>query len=149
MKKVDKYGLKISSTLYEFINNEVFPNIDLNNEEFWKYFSEVVHELSPENRALIQKRESIQKRIDDWHKSNKSDGDNKERSFGKSRDWHKSKKTGSDKRERSFDKAHDRTKSKKNGNFKDKPFNRANDQSKSKRSNKPFNRDSAARKQTA
>ena len=85
----------------------------------------------------------------DWHKSHKSDGDNKERSFGKSRDWHKSKKTGSDKRERSFDKAHDRTKSKKNGNFKDKPFNRANDQSKSKRSNKPFNRDSAARKQTA
>ena len=32
MKKVDKYGLKISSNLYEFINNEVFLNIDLNNE---------------------------------------------------------------------------------------------------------------------
>ncbi len=71
MKKVDKYGLKISSTLFEFINNEVFPNIDLNIEEFWKKFSEVVHELSPINKALIQKRESIQKKIDDWHKSNK------------------------------------------------------------------------------
>ncbi len=71
MKKVDKYGLKISSNLYEFINNEVFLNIDLNNEEFWKNFSEVVHELSVTNKDLIQKRETIQKRIDDWHKSNK------------------------------------------------------------------------------
>ncbi len=71
MKMVDKSGLKVSSTLLEFINNEVIPNTNIEVDKFWNKFSEVVHELSPINKTLIQKREIIQKKIDDWHKSNK------------------------------------------------------------------------------
>ncbi len=71
MKMVDKNGLKISSTLFEFINNEVIQDTHLNIEEFWTKFSDAVHELAPTNKALIEKRESIQKSIDDWHKSKK------------------------------------------------------------------------------
>ncbi len=69
MNIVEKYGLKVSSTLFEFINNEVIPGTNINIEEFWSKFSSIVHELSPINKALIQKREEIQKKIDDWHKS--------------------------------------------------------------------------------
>ena len=36
-----------------------------------------MHELSPINKSLIQKREIIQKKIDDWHKSNKGKDFNK------------------------------------------------------------------------
>tara|TARA_Y100000591_G_scaffold276119_1_gene253063 strand:+ start:61 stop:2199 length:2139 start_codon:yes stop_codon:yes gene_type:complete len=68
---VDKNGLKISSTLFEFINNEAIPNTGVKNEDFWNKFSKVVHELAPINKKLIQKRENIQKKIDDWHKSRK------------------------------------------------------------------------------
>ena len=68
---IDKNGMKISSTLLEFVNNEVIPDTGVNIEEFWTKFSNAVHELSPINKALIQKREIIQKKIDDWHKSNK------------------------------------------------------------------------------
>ena len=71
MKMVDKNGLKVSSTLLEFINNEVIPDTNINIDNFWSKFSNVVHELSPINKALIQKREDIQKKIDDWHKLNK------------------------------------------------------------------------------
>ncbi len=71
MKMVDKNGLKISSTLFEFINNEAIPNTGVKNEDFWNKFSKVVHELAPINKKLIQKRENIQKKIDDWHKSRK------------------------------------------------------------------------------
>ncbi len=71
MKMIDKYGLKVSSTLFEFINNEVIPNTDINSEEFWNKFSVVVHELSPLNKALIKKREDLQSKIDNWHKINK------------------------------------------------------------------------------
>ena len=71
MKMVEKSGLKVSSTLLEFINNEVIPSTNIDIDKFWNKFSEVVHELSPINKALIQKREIIQKKIDDWHKSNK------------------------------------------------------------------------------
>ena len=71
MKMVDKNGLKISSTLFEFINNEAIPNTGVKNEDFWNKFSNVVHELAPINKKLIQKRENIQKKIDAWHKSRK------------------------------------------------------------------------------
>ena len=71
MKMIEKNGLKISSTLFEFINNEVIPNTNINIDEFWSKFAAIVHELSPINKELIEKREIIQKKIDDWHKSNK------------------------------------------------------------------------------
>ena len=74
---VDKNGLKVSSTLLNFINNEVIPNTNINIDNFWSKFSNVVHELSPINKVLIQKREVIQKKIDDWHKSNKTKDFNK------------------------------------------------------------------------
>ena len=77
MSIIEKNGLKISSTLFEFINNEAIPGTEISNEEFWSKFSKVVHELSPKNKYLIQKREIIQKKIDDWHKSNKGENFNK------------------------------------------------------------------------
>ena len=46
MKMIDKNGLKISSTLFEFINNEVIPNTNINSDEFFgEKFSKIVHEL--------------------------------------------------------------------------------------------------------
>ena len=79
MKMIDKNGLKVSSTLFEFINKQAIPNTEIDIDSFWSKFSEVVHELSPINKALIQKRGNIQKKIDDWHKSNKGkDLDKKE-----------------------------------------------------------------------
>ena len=62
MEMVDKNGLKISSTLFEFINNEAIPNTGVKNDDFWNKFSKVVHELAPINKKLIQKRENIQKK---------------------------------------------------------------------------------------
>ncbi len=70
MKIIDKNGLKISSALFEFINNEAIPGTNVNLNEFWNNFSKAVHELAPVNKKLIEKREIIQKKIDEWHKSN-------------------------------------------------------------------------------
>ncbi len=70
MNMVDKNGLKISSTLFKFVNNEIIPNTNINADQFWDKFSNVVHELAPLNKSLLQKREDIQKKIDRWHKSN-------------------------------------------------------------------------------
>ncbi len=68
---IDKNNLKISTTLFEFINNEAIPGTDIDVDNFWKKFSDVVHELAPINKRLIEKRENIQKKIDNWHISNK------------------------------------------------------------------------------
>ena len=70
MSTIDKYGLKISSTLFEFINNEVIPGTNIKSDDFWNKFEKIVHELAPINKNLIEKREVVQKKIDDWHKEN-------------------------------------------------------------------------------
>ena len=70
MKYIKKNDLQINSTLYEFINNEVLPGTNLQSETFWSKFAQAVHELAPKNKALIEKREQIQKKIDEWHKEN-------------------------------------------------------------------------------
>ena len=79
MSIIDKNGLKISSTLFEFINNEVIPGTNIKPDDFWNKFEKVIHELAPINKNLIKKRDIVQKKIDEWHKNNKNkDFDKKE-----------------------------------------------------------------------
>ena len=70
MNIIEKNGLKINSILFEFINNEAIPGTNINTENFWSNFGKLVHELTPINKILIEKREKIQKQIDEWHKKN-------------------------------------------------------------------------------
>ncbi|MDC1092898.1 malate synthase G [Pelagibacteraceae bacterium] len=71
MSVIDRNRLKISSTLFEFINNEVIPGTNIKSDDFWNKFEKVVHELAPVNKNLINKRDLIQKTIDQWHIKNK------------------------------------------------------------------------------
>ena len=63
MSITEKNGLKISTGLFDFINNEVIPGTGINSDEFWNSFGEAVHELAPINKNLIQKREDVQKKL--------------------------------------------------------------------------------------
>ncbi len=71
MSITEKNGLKINTKLFNFVNNEIIPGTNIKSDEFWDSFGKIVHELAPINRKLIQKREDIQKKIDEWHKKNK------------------------------------------------------------------------------
>ena len=71
MSITEKNGLKISTKLFDFINNEAIPGTNIKPDKFWDDFEKTVHELAPINKKLIQKREEIQKKIDEWHKNNK------------------------------------------------------------------------------
>ena len=81
MSKVKKGNLSIDNVLVDFIEKEAIPETDINIDNFWKTFDAAVHELSPINKRLIDKRESIQKQIDDWHLANKGKEINKEEYF--------------------------------------------------------------------
>ncbi len=73
MKKnyVELNNLKISSELLEFVNNEVLKDTDISTKKFWTDFDKVVHELAPKNKNLLNKRQDLQKKIDNWHIKNK------------------------------------------------------------------------------
>jgi malate synthase len=64
-------NLKISKELLSFVNNELLKGLEISPEKFWSGFDNVVHELAPKNKELIQIREDLQKKIDDWHIKNK------------------------------------------------------------------------------
>ena len=78
MSRTDKNGLKVDNKLLNFIENEALPGTEVSSEQFWNGFSEIVNSLNPKNRELINKREIIQKQIDEWHKKNKGNIHNTE-----------------------------------------------------------------------
>ena len=62
MSITEKNGLKISSILFDFINNEVIPGTAINSDEFWIKFAKIVHELAPLNKSLIKKKRRYSKK---------------------------------------------------------------------------------------
>ena len=64
-------NLKISEELLSFVNNELLKDLNISSEKFWEGFDKAVHDLAPKNKELIQIRENLQKKIDDWHIKNK------------------------------------------------------------------------------
>jgi len=69
-ENIQTENITIKKSLYDFINNEALPGTKVNKDAFWRGFSELIHEFGPINKKLLEKRASIQKKIDDWHKLN-------------------------------------------------------------------------------
>ena len=70
-KNIKVENTEISEVLYNFINHEVLPDTDISENDFWNGFVKAVNELAPINKELLKKRDVIQSKIDEWHKSNK------------------------------------------------------------------------------
>ncbi|KAF0674981.1 malate synthase G [Profundibacterium mesophilum] len=75
MQRVNKGKLQVAAELADFIETEALAGSDVAAEAFWSGFSDLVHDLAPRNRALLETRETIQGQIDEWHRSNKGEID--------------------------------------------------------------------------
>ncbi|QQK81003.1 malate synthase G [Salicibibacter cibi] len=70
----EKIGsLTVDSLLYEFINNEALTDSGLTAEQFWADFDSLIQDFSGRNKALLQKREDIQEKMDQWNEEHKND----------------------------------------------------------------------------
>ncbi|MDC1006610.1 malate synthase G [Candidatus Pelagibacter sp.] len=65
------HNLSVSNKLLNFVNEELLKDTNISSEKFWEGFDRVVHELAPKNKDLLEVREDLQKKIDDWHIANK------------------------------------------------------------------------------
>ena len=54
------HGLKVATTLYRFIEDQVLPATGVKSATFWKGFDAVVSDLAPHNIALLAERDRIQ-----------------------------------------------------------------------------------------
>ena len=62
--------LQVDSTLYGFINDVLAQHPHkIDAAAFWQGFSDLVHTLAPQNRALLAKRDQIQLQLDEWHRN--------------------------------------------------------------------------------
>ena len=74
MTETLKYGnLTVAKELDEFLKSEVVEGIGVDADHFWKSLETILDEFGPKNKELLQKREDIQDKIDQWHLSKKGE----------------------------------------------------------------------------
>jgi malate synthase len=73
------HDLSVSNKLFNFVNEELLKDTSISSKKFWEGFDRVVHELAQKNKDLLKIREDLQKKIDDWHITNKGNEINLEK----------------------------------------------------------------------
>ena len=71
-KRILRYNLSVERSLVDFIENLALPGTGISEDNFWHGLSSLVEQLTPENRALLIKREELQSKIDSWHKARRN-----------------------------------------------------------------------------
>ncbi len=67
MAYLDRAGLKVGRPLAEFVESACLKGAGLGTDQFWKGLAAILAEFTPQNRALLEKREALQAKIDAWH----------------------------------------------------------------------------------
>ncbi|MDX1512447.1 MAG: malate synthase G [Gammaproteobacteria bacterium] len=65
--RVEHGGLNIAAPLYELINKDILPDTGVEAKDFWNALEAIARDLGPKNRALLVKRDELQKELDAWH----------------------------------------------------------------------------------
>ena len=64
---VRRAELGVAAELAQFLEARVLPGTGVDPDSFWQGFSDLVHDLGPDNRALLAERDALQAQIDAWH----------------------------------------------------------------------------------
>ncbi|NUB43898.1 malate synthase G [Fertoebacter nigrum] len=67
--RIARHGLQVKPALVDFVENAALPGLAVTADAFWAGLSALVHELGPQNRALLAKRAALQAEIDQWYQA--------------------------------------------------------------------------------
>jgi len=59
-------ALQAAPVFAQFMESELLPQIGVQPETFWAGLESIIEDLTPLNRALLEKRAEIQRQLDDW-----------------------------------------------------------------------------------
>lgn len=61
--------LHVAKVLYDFVQQEALTGTGISGETFWSCLDALVHEFGPRNRAVLERRDELQRQIDAYHQS--------------------------------------------------------------------------------
>ena len=64
---VKRASLEVAEGLAAFIEEQALPGTGVETARFWDGMSEILNGLAAKNRALLDKRQALQEKIDQWH----------------------------------------------------------------------------------
>ena len=67
---VTRAGLQIAEELALFVETRALPETGVGTEHLWQGLADILARFAPQNRALLEKRDEIQAKLDAWHKAN-------------------------------------------------------------------------------
>ena len=70
-ERVNEGKLSISTSLHALLEQEIAPDLNLDTAKFWQDCQKISEKYISINEELLEKREELQKKIDEWHLSNK------------------------------------------------------------------------------
>jgi malate synthase len=65
--RIQQGGLQVAKEINDLVANELTPGTGVSVGHFWASFEEIINDLTPGNRELLQMRENLQDQIDAWH----------------------------------------------------------------------------------
>ena len=64
---IEQKNIKINSNLCNFVNTEGLNGLHISSEDFWNGFSDIVDIYYKKNNDLLDRRENLQSKINEWH----------------------------------------------------------------------------------
>ncbi len=68
---VARSGLQVAESLADFLEAEALPGTGVPADGFWQGLADILADLAPVNRQLLDDRARLQQEIDTWHKSHR------------------------------------------------------------------------------
>ncbi|WP_421696041.1 malate synthase G [Aestuariivirga sp.] len=73
--RIEIAGLQVAGELFSFIGGEALPGTGISELDFWHAFADIIRDLEPKNRALLEKRDALQAKLDHWYRQNGAPAD--------------------------------------------------------------------------
>ena len=69
-ERVEAAGLQVARPLYDFVTEQLLPEINIDAEKFWADAAQYFAELAPKNKALLARRDELQEQLDQYYRDN-------------------------------------------------------------------------------
>ena len=65
--RIPLHGLRVDERLFNLVRDDIAPGTGVDPDNFWSALSQIVQDLSPRNKQLLEQRNELQNRIDRWY----------------------------------------------------------------------------------